>query len=408
LRFNTSYMNSLLKRISCLLLVAVFFTACKDDDSEVQVTPVVLSSYELLATKSQAEIDLFARIAGLPAGTAKYDVEVYKVTYFTTFKNASIKASGLILLPKTSDAVSMLSFQHGTIIAHSDAPSQISASNFNLPLYAALATPGFIGVIPDYIGFGSSKDIAHPYYVEKATADAIIDNMKAARELALIKKLNFKGDLFLAGYSQGGYATMATHKAIEEHGLEDFNLIASFPASGGYDLIGVSEYLLGQETYDNPYYIAYITHAYKTALSLPNILTDFFKEPYASRIPSLFTGNKAGGEVDAELTNTIADLVNSDIRSSLRTNIKFKYIADAFKENSLTDWAPKTKMYMYHGDRDTVVPYENSVSTYNQLIINGASPQVVTFTALPLADHSTGVTPYLVDLLNKLISLKKT
>jgi hypothetical protein len=51
---------------------------------------------------------------------------------------------------------------------------------------------------------------------------------------------------------------MATHKAIEEQGSDDFNLIASFPAAGAYDVAGMENHLLSLDAYDSPSYIAYI------------------------------------------------------------------------------------------------------------------------------------------------------
>ena len=144
----------------------------------------------------------------------------------------------------------MLSFHHGTITNRDDAPSNFSSSDYNSISYAAMASVGFIGVIPDYLGFGSSSSILHPYYVEDLTASSIVDMLKAAAEFAQQKNLQFNGKLFLAGYSEGGYATMAAHKAIESDGLDGFNLIASFPGAGAYDLTGMQEHIFSLQDYD--------------------------------------------------------------------------------------------------------------------------------------------------------------
>ena len=92
-------------------------------------------------------------------------------------------------------------------------------------------------------------------------AFAVIDLLKAAAELSQQQGITFNGELFLAGYSEGGYATMASHKAIEENGLDGFTLIASFPAAGAYDIKGVQETIFEQTTYDEPHYLAYIARA---------------------------------------------------------------------------------------------------------------------------------------------------
>jgi len=136
-------------------------------------------------------------------------------------------------------------------------------------------------------------------------------------------------------------------------------------------------------------------------------LTDVFNEPYASKIPSLVNGTKTNNQINDELTYNIAELVNGDLLTHIDTDTKFKYIVDAFVDNSLTDWKPTIPMYMFHGDADVTVPYENSVITYNKLISNGASTSVVTLTKLPGADHTGGVFPYIELFIPKMLDLKQ-
>ena len=132
-------------------------------------------------------------------------MDIYKVTYHTKYKGEHIIVSGLVVLPQTTVSVGMLSFQHGTIAAHDEAPSVQPLNSTELIYYAALSTMGFITTIPDYIGFGASADVMHPYYVEEYTAGAVIDLLKAAKELAREKNVTFNEKLFLAGYSQGDF-----------------------------------------------------------------------------------------------------------------------------------------------------------------------------------------------------------
>jgi pimeloyl-ACP methyl ester carboxylesterase len=403
-------MEKFRKTIIAFSVSVILFVACKDNDVKPSPpTPEHLISSESKFTRSSSELQTYLSLAGINVvapSQLKYDVELFRVTYKTKYKDQDITASGLVLLPKTSDPVSMISFQHGTISANSEAPSVSPASGFENILYTALASPGFICVVPDYIGFGESKNLLHPYYVEDAMASSIIDLLKAAKELAVEKEINFNGNLFLAGYSEGGYATMATHKAIEANGLEGFTLKASFPAAGGYDVKEMEEHFFSLNTYGQPYYMAYVAMAYRTFYNWTAPLTDLFKEPYASKIPSLFNGELSGGQVNAQLTNSIGDLISDDIRTKINTDPKYKYILDALTENSLTDWVPKIPMYMYHGDADTTVPYSNSVSTYNKLIANGASPSVVSLTTLPGETHSSGIMPYVEMFVPRLLELQ--
>lgn len=395
-------------RLLIVLIAFVFASSCSNEDEPKIIEPVVLEESTLITSRTKQQIEDFIKSTGLPVPSSeiKTGVDIYRITYTTQLNNEPITASGLVILPQSDDPVGMLSFQHGTIAAHEEAPTEVTAGSSILNFYAAMATPGLIGVVPDLIGFGASKNVLHPYYLEKPTADAVIDNLKAARELALINGLDFNGRLFLAGYSQGGYATMAAHKSIEQNGLDDFTLIASFPSSGGYDIKGVQEFFFQQTTYDQPFFLAYVAHAYKTTLNWAQPLTDFFQQPYADAIPGLFNGTNSGSDINAQLTENISELVSPDLLQNIDTDPKYEYIVNAFEENSLTDWTPTVKMYMYHGDFDVTVPYQNSVDVYNNFIQNGASANVVTFTKLPFATHSSGVTPYLIAFINQLLILK--
>lgn len=399
-------MKRLFQRTALVTLVLGFIvSACSDDKIVLEKR---LVSADNFLDREASDLKTFISAGGIDIDVSalKFGVDIYEITYTTTYKESDITASAIVTLPKTTDPVGMVSFQHGTIAAHSQAPTALAPSSSELILYSALASPGLISVIPDLIGFGASKSLMHPYYVEEATASAVIDALKAARELADNHGVNFNGKLFLAGYSQGGYATMATHKYLEQNEVSGFELLASFPAAGGYDVKAMQEYFFDLEDYDQPFYLAFVAQAYRTHYNWSQPLTDFFYEPYATRIPTLFDGTKSGGQINDQLTYVIGELITSDIRANIDTNAKYQYLVDAFNENGLVDWAPKTRMFLYHGDADVTVPYQNSVATYEKLLANGSSSNVVSLTTLPGATHYTGVLPYVELFFPKMLELR--
>ena len=395
-------------QIFSLAVLLCWASGCSDDNGNPgPADEQYLVSAEFVYSTTAQQLKLLAQLSGLDVDPNEflYDIEIFKVTYATLLNGNVINASGLIALPQTNQEVGMLSFQHGTITSYSDAPSDFSPSDYNTISYAAMASVGFIGVIPDYLGFGSSTSVLHPYYVEDLTASAIIDMLKAATELAQQSNVVFNGKLFLAGYSEGGYATMAAHKSIEEDGLDGFTLVASFPGAGAYDLKGLQEHIFGLEDYGDPHYLAYIARAYQIHYQHTDLLTDFFNEPYASRIPGLFDGRKGSGEINAQLTTKISDLIKQDVWTNIDSDPDYAYLVDAFNENSLIDWTPEIQMFMYHGLADETVPYQNSVDTFNKLLANGTSTSVLSLTPLE-GTHSSAIDPYIAALIEKLLSLK--
>jgi pimeloyl-ACP methyl ester carboxylesterase len=409
LAFNAMEKPLLNRILSVFILVWSIFwlMSCGDSEPGPSGNTVTLVKAEYLGTHTASSLKLFIPLAGINVSpdVLQYDADIYKVTYRTHFKGSEVVASGLIGLPKTTVPVSMVSVHHGTIAAHSDAPSEQPMVSEEALLCGAFASVGLMVVFPDYIGFGSSSNILHPYYVEEPTAMAVVDNLKAAVELAAQKNLTFNKNLFLTGYSEGGYVTMAAHKYLEENPSSDFNLIASFPAAGGYDIKAMQEYLFEQDTYSDPYYLAYVAYAYKLAYDWTQPLSDFFNEPYAGKIPELFNGTLGGGQINEQLTTSIPDLVQADLLANIDTDLKYWNFADALQLNSLTDWTPTKKMFLYHGDADVTVPFQNSELVYAQLLDNGASQDVVKFIPLEGATHATGIAPYIEDVVLKILDL---
>ncbi len=382
-------------RSAFLLLLIVTVSCNKDNDTGPSFNYVV--EYEEVSTISAATIRGIISITGLgiPTDILKHDVKVYKVYYYTDYKEEEIIASGVVALPVTNEAKGTLSFQHGTIASDDEAPSNNLSTN-DLLVYATMAATGLIVSIPDYIGFGSSVDIMHPYYDESLTVSAVVNQLYAVHEMASAEGLGFLDHLYLAGYSQGGYATMATHKYFEEQGIDGFDLKASFPAAGGYDVAGMRDYFLSQESYPEPYFIAYVAESYRITYDLTDPLTLFFNEPYAGRIPGLFGGDLSGYEINAQLTSVIADLITEEYLNN-REDPAFDEINQAFEANSLTDWTPTIDMYMYHGNADVTVPYQNSIDVFD--LFNSGS---VTFLTINEGTHATSFIPYLEDLAQRL------
>jgi len=382
-------------RLSLLLLALSLFNACSEKDPEPVFVPEVLESTDRLYSRTASEAANFIRLAA-PAGALAdditLDITLYSITYKTQYLGQEITASGLVAIPDTQNPLPILSFQNGTNTEEEAAPTN-DTSTFGI--LGGVAGTGFIFCIPDYIGFGSSSELLHPYYHYESTARAVVDMVRAARELAITEGYNVSGDVLLAGYSEGGYATMAAHKYMEDNPDEDLTLVASAPSSGGYDVKGMQNYFFSLEEYDQPYYLAFVALSYQSVYGWTDAITDFFQEPYASAIPGLFDGSLSGGQINAQLTSTISHLIHPDLLANIDTSPDYTYIVDAFEDNSLDDWVPTTRMFLYHGTADITVPYQNSIDTYNRMIGMGTSTSILTFTPLEGANHGTGFFPYL-------------
>jgi pimeloyl-ACP methyl ester carboxylesterase len=401
-----------IQKLLYLLLLLLFFSCSKDSEDpspQPEVTNQFLSSSELILSQTKSNLSGLVQLAetAYPGVSnllpyLEYDIDVYTITYKTTYLGEEITASGLVTFPKTTEPIPMMSFQHGTMVSHAEAPTEdVNTYGF----LSTLASAGYIFLIPDFIGFGASKDKLHPYYIEELTASSVIDMMHAAKELAVEKGYNFDERVFLSGYSEGGYATMATHKSLEQNPIAGFELIVSAPSSGGYNLKSMQEYFFSLETYHNPFYLGYVAMSFQSQ-GVENVSSLIFQEPYASKMPQLFDGSLTGGQINAQLTDVVADLVQADFLINVDTNSAYAEILTNFEKNSVDNWTPTKRMMLYHGDADITVPYHTSQETFDKMLAGGTSSSVLTFTPLVGKTHLTGFIPYLTEMVKDFDPLK--
>jgi pimeloyl-ACP methyl ester carboxylesterase len=375
----------------------IIFSACERSD---EPEPIFENTYLV----SLEEIDV-VEAWQVKAATSFFDFEdlnkyiisdahMYRMVYNTTYNGDAVQASGVIGIPSENDSpMAIASLHHGTSIKKTDAPSESPSDSFIL---AAVATTGMITLIPDFLGFGASEQQFHPYYIEEGEAIPIVDMIHATVELMEDSAFVWNELLYLTGYSEGGYVTMAAHKYIQEHPDEGLTVTASAPAAGGYDLLHMKDYFFKQETYSEPFYLAYVISAYKTWYNWAEPLSTFFQEPYASKIPGLLDGSKSGNEINIALTKDVGAYLQADMINEFDSDVKYSEFKQALVDNSLLDWVPTAPVRMYHGTADIKVPFSNSVATYESLKENGAGDNLQ-FIAIEGGDHSSGLLPMFKD-----------
>jgi len=301
--------------------------------------------------------------------SASYGAKMFSIVYETVDQFGDIAiASGMLVIPDDSThAFPLTSFQHGTQVRRESAPSM---NGFNT-LSQAMASSGFIYMEPDYLGLGQS-DIFHPYHLKDVSAYTVIDMLRAVKHFCNQNNfIQFNEQLFLEGYSEGGYVTMAAVKEIEENLSDEFSITMSFPMAGAYDLSGVMvDLMLSEEVYPDPYYLPYFILTYIEKYELGEI-EDFFKLEYANILPELFNGNHSGGYINSHLPSIPIQMMTDEMVNDFTNNPDFPFRL-ALQENDLYDWTPQSTMYLFHGIIDESVPYQNSVVAYNKFVQNGS------------------------------------
>ena len=175
------------------------------------------------------------------SGAPVCDILIYRIKYATVGgANEATTASAALMVPSgiganCTGARPMLLYAHGTTTER--AFTMADTSNWeSLYLAALYATKGYIVVAPNYAGYDTSTLPYHPFLIADQQSKDMIDALTAARTalpLASLTLTKDNGQLFITGYSQGGYVAMATHRAMQAAGMK---VTASAPMSGPYAL----------------------------------------------------------------------------------------------------------------------------------------------------------------------------
>jgi pimeloyl-ACP methyl ester carboxylesterase len=390
-----------------LLLSLVLFTACSkpEDDSDnlkylVNYIPSTYLPLPLITLTLSEYLDEYPELSSIIENT-KYNVQVYLIEYKTHYLDSEIIASGLVSLPLVHRRLPIISFQNGTITLKEDAPS-VNPSKTDYRALQALAGNGYIFLMPDYPGFGTSADLVHPYYHMVSTHDAVIDMIHACNELLseIGNGISNNDSVFLMGYSQGGWATMSTLQEIENGGSSGLEVIAASCGAGAYDLIKESAYFINQETFTDPFYLPYFIYAHQSVGEITDPLEKFFQEPYAERIPNLFSGLNDFDEINDQLTDTISDLLTENLINNFVNDESFAELRTSLSENSIVPWQAKARIHLYHGTADQLVPSELSQDLYNGFIDAGTDPARVNLIELNGLSHTGGIVPFVIQSVN--------
>jgi pimeloyl-ACP methyl ester carboxylesterase len=405
------------KLLFLLFIVTTLFSSCGDSgkideitvdkDTTSTIGPVenryfvsATFSNELSAEALKTLADNFGQFA--IADQIKFNVKTYKLLYTTTYNGRPIQASGLMYIPVgISKEAPLLSLQHGTTFLKKDAPST-SGEFYGVELFAS---SGYISIMPDFIGYGASSEVFHPYYDQKHSALAVIDMIKAAKEYLNKEKIKFSDQLFLAGYSEGGYVTLAAAKELELNPMHNLNITAVAAGAGGYDLNEMLKGITTNSTYTYPSYLAFVLKSYMTTYKWDKTFSYYFADKYATALDTLMTGQYDGSFINSRLTTQVDQLFNEGFYKNLKAGNPDVQLKEKLNENSVSGWNTMIPIKLYHGTKDEIIPYHNSEVTLQNFKAAGSTS--VSLHAIDGGGHGSSFIPMLQSFVPWFNSLKK-
>jgi len=363
-----------LKAIAAAILATVALSA----SVSAQIGAGALVASQRTATITAARFN--KRINAVYSSSApkqlRGSLNLYKVTYRSRDANdRSAVLSGLVIIPANGAPNGLVVFNHGTAVYNYLMPSRfVGAENGTEPETAmlAFASGGYAIAMPDYIGQGDHTG-GHPYPANVVNSYAGMDLIKPARAVGSRNNLEIGNSLYITGYSEGGGVAMAQVRELERSNDPAFRVTAAAPASGPYDLSGVTrEFMLEQPTDQAGFVVrtyllgglVYFLHKNRGVK-----ITDYFKPSMAFAINNSYGGKTKDADIIKRIgltavlmraKNNIFNVVTPRFKRVMETMDLRDPAAKLLKDNDAYDWSPRSKMLLINLEGDTVVTPRNS------------------------------------------------
>jgi pimeloyl-ACP methyl ester carboxylesterase len=328
---------------TALIVASALLSACMrppaiEAPPGVQLTP--------LQTISTFKARVLLSLSGVDGISVEHPVDCYRMLYTSGSGNDAVRLSGLLALPRGVSPRRLVSFQHGTSTTRTAVPSQLDGAG--IAAAVVFAGNGYALIAPDYPGMGESPG-RHPYYIADSIGPAVADMIAASQQIKGVPS----AAVFLAGFSEGGWASLAALRVLESKGQ---HVLGSAQVAGAYDLRRVSlPAALKGGAPSHSLYLAYA--AWGQAAYYGHSLDSVLTPEYAATVERLFAGAEPK-EILSTLPQDPRSMFNASFLDAFDRDAAHWYL-NSFAANSLVDVTPRAPVRLYYGSKDLdVVPEE--------------------------------------------------
>ena len=285
----------------------------------------------------------------------------FPVAYWSTDPQGdSLLVSGRVYLPKRRYLNGIMIACHYTITSDMEAPSNM------LSMESLFAMKGYAVIMPDYVGYGLSRDKVHPYLHWRSAAQTAVDLLNCMPELLEYYGYSYPIDVVVTGYSQGGAVALGVTRMLEE--LDSMWIVRKLYAGAGpYDPAGTYLYSMERNEMGIPAAIPLIVMGFSDAYDLEFELEDFFLDPLLSNYEEwILSKEYTVGDINY--------LMGSTVMTELMTKEALDMdspLADMLYEvllwNSNVGYDLRSPAYFFHSIDDEVVPILNTINLQEQM-----------------------------------------
>jgi len=302
-----------------------------------------------------------------------------------------VELSGYIALP-TSSKGGMCTADHVLFSTHYTMTKNTEVPSLSDPFDALTFTMSGnkpVMIEPDYLGYGLTAALGHPYLAPDIMARNCVDMLIAChqllREMSGFDVSQGRIPTYGIGYSQGGSIILAVQRYIENSPLVSdslrnvINYVRTCSGAGPHNpLATVSQYMY-QDNLSMPCAAPLLVSG--TVEAYPEIFDtiraeDYFSDAFnqADILGMMRSCNYTIDELNAAIKKACGQnrmsLMMSEDAKDMNSHIMQK-LQKAFGQCDLTrDWTPKADIWFFHNTDDDVVPYLNTIDAYNAFVNN--------------------------------------
>lgn len=306
-----------------------------------------------------------------------------RVCYYTsvTPQGDTVTLSGKVSVPCGKTAKGIILLPHFTIAANKEVPSTSTIPE------SKYFRDDYILVMPDYLGYGITRNREHPYLRGDLVAHHCVDMLVQVCDSMLFDMcveadagMN-EAPLYIIGFSEGAATALWTLRLIEKE-YPNITVAACYAGSGPYDVATTYDDAVAKNRVGMPLAIPMLVMGTSESYGLNLRREDFFTIEMDGCYDTYITSKEysfvslyflmASRKVSHWLSAYAMDKRQADTRrmyeSFLRSSlVHFPYAEDIYRDDSLAlgkdtiipDWQPKAQVYIFHSYDDDIVCYSN-------------------------------------------------
>ena len=278
----------------------------------------------------------------------------------------TLTLSGKISVPEQPKGIILL--PHYTIASNDETPSVCTTPE------AKYLRNDYVLIMPDYIGYGVTRERIHPYLRGDVTARNCVDMLFASWPVLDSLHVTLpKDSIYLVGFSQGGATVLWILKLLEEQYSDRIHVLHCYAGSAPCDVAATYDVAIAQNKVGLPVVIPMLVMGTSEAYDLGLKREDFFTPELDKRYDDyVLSKNRTitysflrmrSHKVDYWLTAYGADKTQPETRRMyeglLRSSL-VHYPLDSCKAAEpiiCPEWRPKAPVYVFHSYDDRIVTF---------------------------------------------------